>query len=180
MSSSTPRPWGLLAEFRDERSLVEAIERMRESGFRDLDAFCPYPSEAVTEALDLGRGRTPGVFLLGALCGGSAAYALQYYSAVHAYPWNVGGKPLHSWPMFIPITFELTILGAALFGVIALFWQCGFPRLYHPLFHSERFERSSMDGFFLALEATDPKFTAERDTRTLLDLGAVAVEEVEP
>ncbi|MCA9418510.1 MAG: DUF3341 domain-containing protein [Candidatus Omnitrophica bacterium] len=180
MNATDRSPWGLLAEFKDLDTLVEAVRKTRESKFRQIDAFCSYPSEELSEALALNRGKVPGIFLAGGIIGGLSAYGMQYYAAVIAYPWNAGGKPYHSWPMFIPITFELTILGAAIFGVIGLFMLCGFPRLYHPLFNSERFERASIDGYFLAIESSDPEFDLEKTRQFLTDLGAVEVEEVDP
>lgn len=174
MSANAP---GLLAGFETPEAFLAALRRLHADGYRRLEAFTPYP---VDGADDYTPGReTPIAWIMGAaaLLGGGGAFALQYW-ATHAYPLDVGGRPLTSWPEFIPITFELTILCAALAGVAGLFILCGLPRLHHPVFHAASFLRASQDAFFVRVRGDDPKFD-ERRTRALLDdAGARWLEEV--
>ncbi len=165
--NSNDRIYGLLAEFDDADSLVWATRRTREAGYRKIDAYAPFPVDGLSEALGLERSVISLFVLLGGIVGGIAGFGLQYYVAVIATPINVGGKPLNSWPSFIPVTFELTILGAALAGVIGLFLLNGLPMPYHPVFNIASFSRASEDGFFLCIEAADPKFDRQK-TREFL------------
>lgn len=181
MSQHIPmESWGLLAEFEDEASLVQAARRLRESGYSRIDAFTPYPCEDLWEAVESKPIRISLMFLVGGLLGGCLGFLMQYYTAAHTYPWNVGGKPLNSWPMFFPITFELTILGAALFGFVGMWWSNRLPQPYHPLFNSPRFRRASQDGFFLSIEANDEKFDSTETMTLLAELGAKGVDHVDP
>jgi hypothetical protein len=171
--------FGLLAEFHSLEALQSVIDRARAAGYRQVDAYTPWPVEGLGERLDRGKtGMAPAV-LAGGIIGGLAGYAMQFYTMAVDYPINVGGRPLHSWPAFIAITFEMTVLGAALSGFAALLVLNRLPRLHHPLFNIERFERASIDGFFLSIEATDPCF-GEEETRTLLrESGAITIWELE-
>src|SRR5690606_22268518 len=138
----------------------------------------PYPIEALDEAMAIRPTRLPAFVLLGALVGGLLGYCMQYYAAVIDYPWNVGGKPLHSWPAFIPITFELTVLGGALFGVVAMIALNKLPMPYHPLFDVPSFDHASQDSFFLCIESRDPKFDLAALRQLLEEAGAKEVIEV--
>ena len=160
--------YGVLAGFDDPGRLREAIQGARRAGFTHLDAFTPVPVDGLAEALGKRKTRMPLVFLLGGLAGGLAGYAMQWFSAVVDYPFNIGGRPFHSWPMFIPITFELTVLCAALGGVFAMLARNGLPRFYHPLFNAPGFERATSDRFFLCIEATDPRWRGDRETARFL------------
>ena len=158
---------GLMAEFDDPTSLVTATERAYGAGYRCMDAYSPFPIEELHHALGAHHTRLPLVVLIGGLCGCLGGYGLQYWSSVMAYPLNIGGKPLHSWPAFIPVTFECTILVAALSAVLGMLALNGLPQPYHPVFNLPRFALASRNRFFLCIEAADPKFDLE-GTRTFL------------
>ena len=159
--------YGLIAEFDDPTALVAATGRARHAGYRRMDAYSPFPIEELHEALGAHHTRLPLIVLIGGVLGGLGGYALQYWTSTMAYPLNVGGKPLHSWPAFIPVTFECTILVAALSAVLGMLALNGLPMPYHPVFNVARFALASRNRFFLCIEARDPKFDLE-DTRTFL------------
>jgi hypothetical protein len=160
--------YGLLAEFEDPNALVAATHRAHHEGYRRMDAYSPLPIEELHEALGAHPTKLPLVVLLGGLVGGIGGYLLQLWASTIAYPLNVGGKPLHSWPAFIPVTFECVILGAALSAVFGMLALNGLPQPYHPVFNVPRFALASRNRFFLCIEARDPKFDVER-TRTFLE-----------
>jgi hypothetical protein len=157
-----------MAEFGDPNALVAAAHRAREAGYRRMDAYSPFPIEELHEPLGMHHTRLPLIVFIGGMCGGLAGYLLQYWTSVVAYPLNIGGKPFHSWPAFIPVTFECTILGAALSTVLGMLALNNLPMPYHPVFNVPRFSRASRDGFFLCIEATDEKFDLEQ-TRHFLE-----------
>ena len=163
-----PRLYGLMAEFETPQELVDAAARTREAGFTKLDAYTPYPIEALTEALDIHDHRLPAVVLGGGIVGGLAGYALCYWTSVIEYPLNIGGKPFHSAPAFIVPTFETTILFAAFAAVLGMLALNGLPMPYHPVFNTPNFALASRDKFFLCIEARDPKFDIE-GTRGFLE-----------
>ena len=160
--------YGLMAEFDEPNTLVAAAHRARLEGYRCMDAYSPFPIEELHEALGMPATRLPLIVLIGGLCGCLGGYALQYWSAVFAYPVVVGGKPLHSWPAFIPITFECTILVAALAAVLGMLALNGLPMPYHPVFNVARFALASRNRFFLCIEGTDPRFDLQ-ETRSFLE-----------
>ncbi len=162
--------YGLMAEFDDPTSLVTATERAHHEGYRHMDAYSPYPIEELHDALGARHTRLPLIVLIGGLVGCLGGYALQYWSSVIAYPLNIGGKPLHSWPAFIPVTFECTILAAALSCVLGMLALNGLPMPYHPVFNLPRFALASRNRFFLGIEAKDPKFDLEGTRRFLESL----------
>ena len=175
-----PGLYGLMAEFRSPTAVVTAARQAREAGYRRMDAYTPYPIEELAEALGWRtRGRLPRLVLVGGLGGAAAGYLMQYYAAVIAYPINVGGRPLHSWPSFIPITFETGILGAALAAVLGMLALNGLPRPYHPVFNAPNFVLASTDRFFLCIESADPLFDAERTRSFLEGMGPAEVSDVE-
>jgi hypothetical protein len=172
-------PFVLLAEFQGPHELVEAARRVRSEGYREVDAFTPYPVEELSEALHLGRSHIPKIVLAGGIVGALGGYGLEYWTSVVAYPLNVGGRPLHSWPAFIPPAFETTVLLAAFAAVIGMLALNGLPQPYHPVFNVAAFERASRDRFFLCVESRDSKFDPETTRRLLESLGPVKVLEVE-
>jgi hypothetical protein len=173
-----PRWYGLLAEFDSSSAVVAAASRLRQEGYRRMDAFSHIPIEGLAEALGFRCSRVPLIALCGGLAGGIGGYALQYWISAVNYPLNVGGRPQHSWPAFVPVTFELAILGAALAAVLGMLALNGLPRPYHPVFHVPRFALASRDRYFLCVESIDPVFDSAR-TRSLLEaLSARAVYEV--
>jgi hypothetical protein len=172
------RIYGFIAEFRTGDALLEAARRAREEGYGELEAYAPYPVEGIAEAVGFKRNRVPLVTLIGGIVGGLGGYFLQWYSAVIDYPINVGGRPLHSWPSFIPPTFELTILGAALAAVFGMLAMNGLPRLRHPVFNAPDFGQVTRNRFFLCLPAHDPHFDYKRSWRFLQSLQPMSVSEV--
>jgi len=170
---------GLIAEFNTPQELITASQAAHDEGYTHLDAYSPYPIEEVCEALGLHRNKLPLIVLIGGICGGIFGYGLQYWTTVIAYPLNVGGKPFHSWPMFVPVTFECIILFGALSAVIGMIVLNGLPMPYHPVFNAPNFERASSDGFFLCIEATDPKFDHEKTRGFLSRLQPQQVSDVE-
>jgi len=159
--------YGLLAEFDDPTSLVAAAERARDEGYVRMDAYSPYPIEELHQAMGARHTRLPLIVLIGGVLGCVCGYALQWWAAASAYPVNVGGRPLHSWPAFIPVTFECTILAAALTAVLAMLALNGLPMPYHPVFNVPRFALASRNRFFLCIESVDPKFDLEATRRFL-------------
>ena len=170
---------GLLAEFSEPNELIAAARATREAGYTRVDAYTPYPIEEVSEALHLKRSGLPLLVLIGGIIGGCAGFGLQYWAATIAYPLNIGGRPFNSWPAFIPITFETTVLVAAFFTVLGMLALNGLPMPYHPVFNVPRFALASRDRFFLCIEATDPKFDREGTRRFLERLVPRTVSEVD-
>jgi len=171
--------YGLMAEFEDPTALVDATRAAREAGFTKLDAYSPYPIEALSEALDIHDRKLPAVVLGGGVLGAIAGYALCYWCSVIEYPLNVGGKPFHSVPAFVVPTFETTILFAAFAAVLGMLGLNGLPMPYHPVFNAPRFALASRDRFFLCIEAKDPKFDHDETWAFLTKLGPRVVMDVE-
>ena len=176
--TSRPPIYGLMAEFDNPNALLAATTRARVEGYRQMDAYTPFPVEGLAEALGFQDTRVPLLVLIGGLVGCAAGYLMQYYLAAIDYPLNIGGRPLNSWPAFIPITFELTILLAALSAVLGMLALNGLPMPYHPVFHVPRFALATRDRFFLCIEATDPKFERDATRRFLEQLAPREVSEV--
>ena len=170
--------YGLMAEFENATALVNAARAAREKGFRKLDAYSPFPIEELSDALHLHKNKLPLIVLLFGIIGGSLGYLLQYYVTVWHFPINIAGRPLHSWPAYIIITFEMTILFAAISSVLGLLALCGLPMPYHPVFNVPRFALASRNRFFLCIESTDPLFDHDRTVEFLETLEPREVSEV--
>jgi hypothetical protein len=170
--------YGVMGEFETAADLIRATEKTRDAGYKKMDAYAPYPVEGLSEALGLRRSWVPFLTLMGGLGGGLTGFGFQYWVNVISYPLNIGGRPLNSWPAFIPVTFELTILGAASFAVFGMLALNKLPHPYHPVFNVDRFSRASTDRFFICIEATDPKFSVTESTRFLQSLNAQHITEV--
>jgi hypothetical protein len=171
--------YGLIAEFETAEQLLHAAEKARDAGYRRIDAYAPFPVEGLSEALGLGRNKVPLITLIGGLLGGLGGFGFEYWVNVISYPLNIGGRPLNSWPAFIPVTFELTVLGASLSAVFGMLALNKLPQPYHPLFNVERFKHASTDRFFLTIEAHDPKYNVADTARVLQGLHAAHVTEVQ-
>jgi hypothetical protein len=162
--------YGLLAEFEHPEQLLAAAAQARQAGYKRVQAYTPMPVEGLVEALGQTPTQLPRLVLIGGVLGGLAGYALQYYVSVIAYPVNVGGRPLHSWPAFGPIVFELIVLGAALTAVLGMLALNGLPMPHHPLFAVPQFKQASRNRFFLCIESRDPAFRLEETRRFLESL----------
>jgi len=170
--------YGVMAEFDSPTELVAAARAAREKGYRKLDAYSPFPIEELSDALHLHHNKLPLIVLIGGIVGGALGYLLQYWVSVVYYPINVAGRPLHSWPSYIVITFEMTILLAAISAVLGLLALCGLPMPYHPTFNVPRFALASRNRFFLCIEAADPLFDMARTCEFLETLEPREVSEV--
>jgi Alternative complex III, ActD subunit len=183
MSSPTlpaPALYGVMAEFDDTTALVNAARRAYDEGYRRFDAYSPFPIHDVFDAMHLRDRRIDLIVLAGGLTGMFTGIGLQIWVSAVAYPLNIGGRPYISWPMFIPVTFELTILFAAFAAVFGMLGLNGLPMPYHPVFNVERCTaHASQDRFFLAIEASDTKFERDRTRAFLQSLGAKEVNDVE-
>jgi hypothetical protein len=160
--------YGIMAEFASASDLVAAAHHTREAGYKKIDAYSPFPVEGLAEAIGFHHDLVPLVTLIGAIIGGLTGYLLQYWISVVSYPVNVGGKPYHSWPAFIVVTFELTILFGGISAVLGMLALNGLPMPYHPVFNVKRFALASKDRFFLIVFSSDPKYDAA-STRNFLE-----------
>jgi hypothetical protein len=149
---------GLMVEFTSADDLLEAARRAHVAGYRDMDAYSPYPVEGLAEELGSPHTSVPFVVLAGGLVGAAAGFFMQFWAMAVDYPLNVGGRPYNSWPVYIPITFEVMILVASFAAFLGMLYLNGLPRPYHPVFNVARFVHATQDRFFLCIEATDPKF----------------------
>lgn len=168
-----------MAEFDNPTDLVAAARKTYEQGYRRINGYSPFPIEELSEAIGFHHTRLPLLVLIGGVVGGLAGYLMQFYLSAIEYPLNVGGRPYHSWPSFIPITFETTILGAALTTVFGMLALNGLPQPYHPVFNAPRFALATRDRFFLAIEARDPLFDYEKTKQFMQTLEPREVFDVE-
>jgi hypothetical protein len=157
-----------MAEFADGKEILAAAKSAYENGYRKLDAFTPFPVDGLAESLGRKKPLIPLIVLSAGIFGGLGGYFMQWYAMAVDYPINVGGRPLNSWPAFVPITFELTILSAALAAFVGMLALNKLPEPHHPVFNAPDFERASTDKFFLCIEAGDPKFDLQA-TRMFLE-----------
>lgn len=177
-ASIEPMNWGFLAQFSGPSDLVRAIQRLREENYASLEAYTPFPIATVIEQMSFKRSPVPLIILIGGVVGGASIYALMYWINVFEYPINIGGRPLHSWPAFIPPTFECIVLLASFAAIIGVIVVCRLPRLHHPLFEIEAFKRASTDGFFLAVRADDGRYDVANLRDLMNEVGATQTWEV--
>lgn len=179
--AQTEKPiYALLAKFDTPEALVTASRKAYDAGYRQFDAYSPFPMDDLAESMNLKPSPLPWFVFLGGLAGGVGGFLMQTFATVIDYPLNIGGRPLFAWPAYIPITFELTILMGMLAGLAGLFFFTRLPQPYHPVFNSPDFlENSSTDGFYLELQANDPKFHLDESRRFLEGLSAAQVVEIE-
>ncbi len=177
-TSRVPPIYGLLAEFETPQALVTAAAKVRDAGYRRIDAFSPFPIEELADAIGFRDRRLPVFVLVGGLAGMVAGLGLEYWVSAVAYPLNIGGRPYASWPSFIPVAFETTILCAAFAAVFGMLALNGLPMPYHPVFNAPRFSAATRDRFFLVVEATDPKFDRMQTRKLFDDLHAREVTEL--
>jgi hypothetical protein len=170
--------YGTMAEFASAQELVAAARRTHEAGYRKLDAYSPFPVEELAEAIGFRKNYVPLVTLIGAITGGLGGYLMQYWIAVISYPVNVGGRPYHSWPAFVIVTFEMTILFGAIAAVFGMLALNGLPMPHHPVFNVPRFALASKDRFFLIVFASDPKYDAKGTRQFLEGLQPRSISEV--
>jgi hypothetical protein len=173
-----PRIYGLLAEFDSVDSVISAAHRVREAGYRKIDAYSPFPLEELSEAIGFEKNGVALVCLVGGLLGCTGAYILQWWINTISYPVNIGGRPFHSWPSFIIVTFEMTILFSGLSAVFGMLALNGLPMPYHPVFNVPQFDAASRDRFFIIIFSSDKNYDSVL-TRTFLEgLNPLSVSEV--
>jgi hypothetical protein len=170
--------YGMMAEFDSPTSLVEAARQTTQAGYRKIDAYSPFPVEELAEAIGFHSNRVPLVVLIGGILGGLSGYLMQYWISAISYPINVGGRPLHSWPAFIVVTFEMTILFAGISAVFGMLALNGLPMPYHPVFNVPRFAFASKDRFFLIIFSSDVKYDSAETRRFLESLTPRSISEV--
>ena len=170
--------YGMMAEFDTPVALVEAAKRTYQAGYKRIDAYTPFPVEGLAEEIGFHRDEVPLVVLIGGMVGGLTGYLMQYWMSAVAYPLNIGGKPYHSWPAFIVITFEMTILFAGISAVFGMLALNGLPMPYHPVFNVPRFARASRDRFFLVVFSSDVKYDPAATRQFLESLDPRSVSEV--
>jgi Protein of unknown function (DUF3341) len=175
---AAPTLYGLMAEFETPTELVNACKAAYAEGYREMDAYSPFPIEEASEAIGFHKSAVPLIVLLGGIMGGLSGFGLQYWINVIAYPLNIGGKPYDSWPAFIVPTFEMTILFAGLCGMFGMFALNGLPQPYHPVFNVDKFSAATRDKFFLCVEATDPKFDLVGTQQFMQRLKPLSISEV--
>jgi hypothetical protein len=178
MSERRSQLFGVMGEFSTPEDLLAATKKTREAGYKHVEAYTPFPVEGLSEAVGFKWTAVPLLTLMGGVGGGLTGFGLQYWVAAITYPINIGGRPLNSWPAFIPVTFELTVLGASIFAVFGMLALNKLPQPYHPVFNVERFAQASTDKFFLCIEARDPKFDLVETSKFLQGLHAQHVNEV--
>ena len=173
-----PPIYGMMAEFDSATALVAAAHQTHDTGYQKIDAYSPFPVEGLAEAIGFHKNNVPLVVLIGGLIGALSGYAMQYWISAISYPLNVGGKPYHSWPAFIIVTFEMTILFAGLAAVFGMLALNGLPMPYHPVFNVPRFAFATKDRFFLIVFSSDPKYDAEKTRQFLQSLSPKSISEV--
>jgi len=171
-------PYAIVAEFDSAEALLVAAEETRLAGYKDTDAYTPFPVHGLSDAIGFHDVRVPWFVIMGGLIGGTTGYTLQWYTGVIDYTMNVGGKPLNSLPAMFPVTFESTILFSAFTAALSMLFMNRLPKPYHPIFNTPGFERATQDRFFLAIESTDPLYETDKVRNFLQNLHPLSVNEV--
>ncbi len=179
MKTTAPKLYGVMAQFDSPSTLVAAAKETYAAGYRRINGYSPFPIEELSEAIGFTRTSLPLIVLLGGIIGGLGGFFMQYWMEVIDYPINVGGKPFNSWPAFIPITFECTVLVAAFAAVLGMLALNKLPQPYHPVFNASNFALATRDSFFLVIESKDSKFDHDEVKRFLKSLEARDVCDVE-
>ena len=178
MSAESPLH-GIIAEFENEEAIINATQRAVDAGYEKMEAYTPYPLEELIDILHLHKNKIALVILIGGIVGCCVGFGMQYFASVIHYPINVGGRPLNSWPAFVPVMFECTILFAGISAFVGMLLMNGLPRPHHPVFNVARFKYATQDRFFLCIEADDPKFDTDETKQFLENLNPHEVSEVE-
>jgi Protein of unknown function (DUF3341) len=180
MTREPAQPWGVAAEFAAADALLSAVRAVRAAGYRHAEAYAPFAIEGLPEALGQRSRGVAGACLLGAASGGLGGFLMQWYSVAVSYPVDIGGRPVFSWPMFVPVSFSLAMLCAAFAAVAAMLWRAGMPRLYHPVFNTPDFDLATRNRFFLVLRRDDPAFDAQAARALLAAQEPMRICEVPP
>ncbi len=170
--------YGILAEFKNPKELMDAARLVKDSGYRYFDTFSPFPIHGIDRAMNLSKSKLGWIVAGHGLLGLTAGFAMIYYMMVIDYPLNISGKSLFNFPAWVPVLFEITVLLAAFGAVFGMFYLNGLPRFNHPLFNSENFKKATDDGFFVCIESEDPQFEPEKVQKLLADAGATNIESI--
>lgn len=180
MSTQKQELFGVLAEFDSPGTLYHGCEKVRDAGYKRWDAYTPFPVHGLEKAMGIPNSKVPWIVLIGGLTGASCGFFMQWWMSAVDYPLVISGKPLLSWPAFVPVTFELGVLFAAFGAVFGMLALNRLPQPYHPLFQSENFDRVTDDKFFIAIESSDPQFDAESTAKFLESIGGTNIELIKP
>ena len=178
MKEQRSHVYGVMGEFAAPGQILRAARKAREAGYKNITAYTPIPVEGLAETIGFRWTAVPLITFIGGLGGGLTGFGLQYWASAITYPTNIGGRSLNSWPAFIPVTFELTVLGASIFAVVGMLALNRLPQPHHPVFNVERFTHASTDRFFLCIESRDPKFHLAETAKFLQSVAAEHVTEV--
>lgn len=174
------KPWGLIAEFDAADALVAAARAVRAAGYRHAEAYSPFAVEGLADALGARSRGIAFACLVGVVLGAVGGYFMQWYAVVVSYPIDIGGRPAHPWPMFVPVSFSLAVLCGAFAALGTMLWRAGLPRLYHPIFSAPDFDLASRNRFFLCLRSDEPVFDAAQARELLTRLQPLRIDEVMP
>ena len=178
MSAENNTLYGIMAEYRNPKELIDAARKVNQSGFTKFDTYSPFPIHGMDKAMSLKKSKLGWIVIGHGLLGFAGALGMMYFMSVIDYPINISGKPFFNAPAWVPITFELTVLLSAFGAVFGMFFLNGLPRLHNPLFTVERFKKATDDGFFVCVESSDKQFEAEKVRKMLQDVGATHIEDI--
>lgn len=178
METSSNHIYGILAEFKNPKELIDAAKKVKEAGYNDFDTYAPFPIHGMEKAMGLKNSPLGWIVLAGGLVGLVGALALMIWVMGYEYPMNISGKPYVNLPVYVPITFELTVLLSAFAATFGMFALNKLPKLHNPLFNVERFEKASDDGFFICVESSDNMFAEDSVSKLFTEAGATHIETV--